>query len=190
MIEYQKCGLPHMHLTTIIHPDNHPFNADQINQVIQAELPDLTLDSTREFCALIMSSMLHSPCGTVNSRAPCMTISTPGQPSTYSKRYPFFFQPETLLNRDGYPLYQCHDNGNLHIIHPARNGNDEVRLDNCWVVLHNPYLTCRYKAHINVEISASIKAVKYIHKYIYKGSDQVTVELENMNNEIKRYLQG
>ena len=44
--------------------------------------------------------------------------------------------------------------------------------------------------HINVEILASIKAVKYIHKYIYKDSDQVTVELENANNKIKQYLQG
>ena len=119
-----------------------------------------------------------------------MTVSTPGQPSTCSKRYPFSFQPETLLNRDGYSLYQYCDNGDSHVIYPARNENDEVRLDNCWVVSHNPYLICRYKAYINVEISASIKAVKYIHKYIYKGSDQVTVELENTNNEIKRYLQG
>ena len=143
---------------------------DQINK--SSEQNFLILHwTTGEFCDLITSSMLHGLCGTVNSRAPCMTVSTPGQPPTCLKRYPFSFQLETLLNRDGYPLYQGCDNEDSHVIYPARNGNDEDRLDNCWVVPHNPYLTCRCKVHINVEILASIKAVKYIHKYIYKGSE-------------------
>ncbi|KAI9834320.1 MAG: Tripartite DNA replication factor [Phylliscum demangeonii] len=30
-------------------------------------------------------------------------------------------------------------------------------------------------SHINIEICASVQAIKYIHKYVYKGSDQTTV---------------
>ena len=33
----------------------------------------------------------------------------------------------------------------------------------------------KYNAHINVEVYGSIYAVKYIHKYIYKGTDRITV---------------
>jgi hypothetical protein len=43
------------------------------------------------------------------------------------------------------------------------------------------------KHYINVEVCASIHAVKYIHKYIYKGPDQTTVEVE-LDDEVKLYL--
>jgi len=58
------------------------------------------------------------------------------------------------------------------------------------VVPYSPYLSLRYKAHINVEICGSVKAVKYIHKYIYKGGDRATVILDDEHDEIKRYLHG
>jgi hypothetical protein len=44
--------------------------------------------------------------------------------------------------------------------------------DNRWVVPYNPYLTMRYKCHINVEVCSSITAVKYLYKYVYKGHDR------------------
>ena len=54
---------------------------------------------------------------------------------------------------------------------------ETVDLDNRWIVPYNPYLSRKYRAHINVEVCASVRAVKYIHKYIYKGNDRTTVEL-------------
>lgn len=49
---------------------------------------------------------------------------------------------------------------------------------------------CRYNCHINVEICASVDAVKYIHKYIYKGHDRTTLEVldEQNRDEVKEYL--
>ncbi len=44
--------------------------------------------------------------------------------------------------------------------------------DNRWVVPYNPYLTMRYKCHINVEVCSSITTVKYLYKYVYKGHDR------------------
>ena len=61
---------------------------------------------------------------------------------------------------------------------------------NEWVVPYNPYLTWKYRAHINVEVCSTIRAVKYIHKYIYKGSDRATAELQTPEDEIKRYISG
>ena len=37
-----------------------------------------------------------------------------------------------------------------------------VDVDNRWVVLYSPYLTRRYRAHINVEVCSSIKVIKYL----------------------------
>lgn len=58
------------------------------------------------------------------------------------------------------------------------------------MVPYNPYLLRRYRTHINVEVCASVQAVKYIHKYIYKGSDRTSVRLGNFADEINQYLQG
>jgi hypothetical protein len=54
-------------------------------------------------------------------------------------------------------------------------------------VPYNPYLIRRYKAHINVEICTTVQAIKYIHKYVYKGRDKVTLEIAD-TDEIKRYV--
>ena len=63
-------------------------------------------------------------------------------------------------------------------------------MTNCWVVPYNPFLSNKYKAHINVEVCGTVKAIKYINKYIYKGPDQTTIRLQNENDEIEKYLNG
>jgi hypothetical protein len=65
-------------------------------------------------------------------------------------------------------------------------------LDNRWVVPYNPYLLRRYNCHINVEVCSSIKAVKYLFKYIYKGHDRASITINEVGNngnvdEIKQY---
>ena len=45
----------------------------------------------------------------------------------------------------------------------------------------------QFDYHINLEVCGSIKAIKYIHKYIYKGPDHVTILTES-HNEIHSYL--
>jgi hypothetical protein len=61
---------------------------------------------------------------------------------------------------------------------------------------YNPYLLRLFNCHINVEACGSIKAVKYLFKYIYKGHDHVSVAVreadkeDNEGNidEIKQYM--
>jgi len=55
---------------------------------------------------------------------------------------------------------------------PPRLCSSGFVFDNRWVVPYNPYLTMRYKCHINVEVYSSITAVKYLYKYVYKGHDR------------------
>ena len=46
-----------------------------------------------------------------------------------------------------------------------------VLVDNRFVVLYNPQLLLKYRAHIYLESCASVKSVKYLFKYVYKGHD-------------------
>jgi hypothetical protein len=75
-----------------------------------------------------------------------------------------------IRNNDGYPIYQRINIGRTILVHG-------VELDNCWVVLHNVYLSTKYDVHINVEVCNNICVVKYLFKYIYKGHDHATIEV-------------
>ena len=55
---------------------------------------------------------------------------------------------------------------------------NNVELDNRYVVPHNPQLLRRYNCHINVEVVTTIKAIKYMYKYVYKGHDVCMIELK------------
>ena len=55
-------------------------------------------------------------------------------------------------------------------------------MDNQWVVPYNPYLLRTFNCHINVEACGSIKSVKYLFKYIYKGHDRASVAVREGDN--------
>ena len=48
---------------------------------------------------------------------------------------------------------------------------------------YNPYLLHLFNCHINVEACGSIKAVKYLFKYIYKGHDRASVAMREADKE-------
>ncbi|POS81847.1 hypothetical protein EPUL_006717, partial [Erysiphe pulchra] len=89
----------------------------------------------------------------------------------------------TILGENSYPEYARPNNG----VTWEKNG---FVFDNRWVVPYNPFLTKKYNAHINVEVAQGINAIKYMAKYIYKGSDRATLELQNQYDEIAMTVQG
>ena len=96
------------------------------------------------------------PCGINNPSAPCM------ENGKCSKGFPKPFQKQTIVdNENSYATYRRRS--------PADGGRtiqiNGRTVDNSWVVPYNPYLSLRYKAHINVEFCISPKAVKYLCKY-------------------------
>ena len=189
-IEYQKRGLPHMHLLLFLHSEDRFLNADKIDQIVMAELPDAEMDPSGQLTELVKSMMVHGPCGEQAPRAPCMMSKDGGRTMTCSKKYPRAFQEHTSVLEDGYPIYRRRQDGRTISVKAPNNPGHIIQLDNRSVVPYNPYLMKKYQAHINVEVCASVQAVKYIHKYIYKGGDRSTLELGSENDEIKRYLQG
>jgi hypothetical protein len=66
--------------------------------------------------------------------------------------------------------------------------NQQYKVDNCYVVAYSCYLLWKYQCHINVKCIASIKAIKYIYKYVYKGHDGTIAEIARNNNEVQQYL--
>ena len=96
-IEYQKRGLPHMHLLLFLHPDDQFITPDPIDQVVSAEIPDPTFDLSGELTNIIRGNMIHGPCGPEHRSAPCMQSPAPGLPKACVKRYPQSWEAETSV---------------------------------------------------------------------------------------------
>ena len=69
-----------------------------------------------------------------------------------------------------------------------------MMMNNSWTVPYSPVLKA-FKCHINVELCQTIQAIKYLFKYIHKGSDMAIISLQNTDqppdphqyDEIKKY---
>ena len=161
-----------------------------IDRFICAELPRPENDPDGLLTDIVKRMMVHGPCGQHNPQSPCLVAKGPGHLPTCSKRFPKRFSPVTVVHEDGYPEYRRRDDGqSISVPLPGRGGKT-VELDNRWIVPYSPYLSRKYRAHVNVEVCASVRAVKYIHKYIYKGNDRTTVRVDGGDDEISQYLQG
>ena len=68
VIEFQKRGLPHVHMLIWIHESDVPKTEEEIDKTTCAEIPDP--DTHPELHKIIMSSMIHGPCGTNNRNSP------------------------------------------------------------------------------------------------------------------------
>ncbi|XP_047129685.2 uncharacterized protein LOC100201102 [Hydra vulgaris] len=175
VIEFQKRGLPHVHILLHFVNADKLETAEDIDSLISAEIPDPAVDP--ELFDIIKSCMIHGPCGILNPNSPCM------KDGKCTKKFPKEFNPHTVAIFNGYPRYRRVDNGRIVNI----KGN---QVDNRWVVPYNPWLSKKYQAHINVEACMTIKSVKYLYKYIYKGHDCANVVINEQVNhdEINTFL--
>ncbi|XP_046640289.1 uncharacterized protein LOC124323516 [Daphnia pulicaria] len=103
VIGFQKRGLPHCHMLIWIDQHDVPTTESEIDKTISAEIPDP--ETHPELHKIIMSNMIHGPCGTINPNSPCMD----GSKCTKSFRKPF--SPSTVINSNGYPTYRRRDTG-------------------------------------------------------------------------------
>ncbi|GBM86776.1 hypothetical protein AVEN_203254-1 [Araneus ventricosus] len=98
-----------------------------------------------------------------------------------TKRFPKDFINDTVTHIDGYPIYRRRspENGGQSFIKTISNA--DIDIDNRWVVPYSPLLSKTFNAHINVESCSSVKSIKYICKYVNKGSDMAVFRIENTN---------
>ncbi|GBM89299.1 hypothetical protein AVEN_88465-1 [Araneus ventricosus] len=108
-----------------------------------------------------------------------------------SKKYSRQLIKETQTGDDGYPKFRRspEDGGCTAKI---RFRGKEIEIDNKWVVPYSPLLSKMSHAHINVEYCKSVKSIKYICKYIHKGSDMAVFGLKKANehDDVTNYQLG
>uniref|UniRef100_A0A0R0J3Z4 ATP-dependent DNA helicase n=1 Tax=Glycine max TaxID=3847 RepID=A0A0R0J3Z4_SOYBN len=135
---------------------------------------------------LVQNNMIHGPCGILRKESSCM------KEGMCSRFYPKMFQPHTLLDADGHPVYRRRDKGQIISKH-------WVIIDNRYIVPYNPKLLRKYQAYINIEWCNQSTSIKYLFKYVNKGYDRVTaiivhdendatVHVASHHDEIREYL--
>ncbi|GBN41059.1 hypothetical protein AVEN_127452-1 [Araneus ventricosus] len=177
VIEFQKRGLPHAHILLTLDSDSKIRTKDDIDKFVSAELPDPCTDL--RFFQIVTKCMVHGPCGTININSPCM------RDGQCCKSFPKQFKDDTEENVNGYPIYR------RRATEPVQIG--KYSIDNRWVVPYNPWLLKKFNAHINVEVCSSVKSVKYLYKYVYKGHDAASVKIQKGalgHDEILSFVEG
>ena len=98
-IEFQKRGLPHMHLLIFLAQQDKPRTPEDINRLVSAEIPNP--QEHPELYQKVRKHMIHGPCGEMNPNCICM------QDGYCKKNFPKPLNVgETQHNIDGFPLYR------------------------------------------------------------------------------------
>ncbi|PWZ16906.1 Thymidylate kinase [Zea mays] len=169
----RKFGKPDIFLTMTCNP-----NWDEIRREL---LPGQTLQDRSDLVVRVFHAKLQE----LKHRLTKQDILGKGRKSC-KNHYPRNFSDTTLQGKDSYPVYRRRDDGRTEKVRGCE-------LDNRWVVPYNPYLLRLFNCHINVEACGSIKAVKYLFKYIYKGHDRASIVMRDASkadddvDEIKQY---
>lgn len=188
-VEYQKRGLPHCHILLILDEQARYLDPVLIDKIICAEFPDPAIDPSGRLQRIVESTMLHGPCGdSINPKSPCMAKNKYGK-NVCSKNFPKAFQPQTVVDENSYPRYRRREDGRSV---KRTCGDKTITMTNQWIVPYSPYLLLKYNCHINVELSGGVSAIKYIHKYVYKGGDRTTLAIQTGTDqdEITQHLNG
>jgi len=173
VVEFQKRGLPHAHILVILDKDYKLRSAKDVDRFVSAEIP--TRPDQKELRCIVETCMLHGPCGALNPACSCM------KNGVCPKNFPKMFQSETKWCDNGYPVYRRRE-----FVDGTKVTSTDGKADNRWVVPYNPHLLKRFRCHINVEVCSSIKAIKYLYKYTYKGPDRAC--LEKIRDEVAEFL--
>jgi hypothetical protein len=158
-IEFQKRGLPHLHLMVTLDPRDRPSTPEEVNLLVLAEIPDK--EQEPELYASTTEQMLHGPCkGRAFWREGGCNIG-----------FPKPFTPRTVIIDGAYPAYKRRDNGRTVTKGASRFHNGHV-------VPYNRFLSLMFNCHLNVEIPVNSTAIKYLYKYITKGHDRAYMSVD------------
>lgn len=189
-IEFQKRGLPHAHIVVILAAGDRPRNASAINEMTSSEIPpcpdaDDQSDAAiaqRRLRSLVLEHMLHNDCsGSNGRRCPCWDADR----RKCRGDFPWKYMDETVVGDD-----------RRRSVYRRRSGDKWTadvngrQVTNQWVVPYNAFLLLKYECHLNVEVVTAAYAVKYLFKYVFKGSDQACAAIrvaEKTADEIGAY---
>ncbi|GJV93168.1 DNA helicase [Tanacetum coccineum] len=157
-VEFQKRGLPHCHTLLWIHESIRVLNVFSMKSIRDPQGHRIVLEL-----------MMHGPCGLANPSATCTQNS-----SRCKKDFPKEYCNQTYVDKSGFVHYKRRDTG-------ITTTRQNVSLDNKYVVPYNKQLLLAFYAHINVEYCGWTMLIKYLFKYISKGTDRVVVHISRNN---------
>jgi hypothetical protein len=142
----------------------------------------------------VCSSMRHR---THSAKSACM------KSGRCKDGFPFDFADATTWSgSDVYPKYRRRpprdradgDGKDWEHTYTDKKGNVSV-VTNQEIVAHNQQLSLKYDCHINVQVCAGVRAVKYIYKYLHKGVDRICYRIEGTSrpasrDEVAKYTDG
>ncbi|KAG4229554.1 hypothetical protein PC116_g22114 [Phytophthora cactorum] len=187
VVDFQKRGLPHAHILIILADEDKPRTRQIIDRMVSAEIPNK--ETNPRLYETVVLYVLHGPCGAAD---PSCSYMKDGK---CTKGYPKPLAEVTCSNANGYPVYRRRRRAEVVLTYKGRE-YDNVSI-NQWFGPYNPYLSQKYNCHINMDLCTDISAVKYLYKYMYKGSDMAVVIVEEVRgrdssrrqpNEILRFL--
>ncbi|CEL93983.1 unnamed protein product, partial [Vitrella brassicaformis CCMP3155] len=149
VIEYQKRGLSHAHIT--VRHDRHPLTGPDVDLFVCAEVPR----HNRRLRKLVETFMIHkcsARCRDEDSLKEYHRCLRAHEPVVERCKYGFP-QPlsaETQFDARGHCIY--------------RRRQEEDR----WVAPYCPQLLAEFNCHLYVDCAASTNVIAYLYKYMYK----------------------
>lgn len=93
--------MPHVHILLFLHEKNKYPNAEDIDRIISAKIPDELIDP--HYYKAVQSFMMHGPCGSARNYSPCI------ESGRCTKHFPKKFVQSTTIDEDSYPIYKRRD---------------------------------------------------------------------------------
>ncbi|XP_076954306.1 uncharacterized protein LOC143628662 [Bidens hawaiensis] len=165
-----KRGLPHCHMLFWVSPTDKIITADDVDRHISTEIPNP--DTDMELYKIVSECMIHGPCGLARPNAPCM------DGGVCSKGFPKHYQASTTFDKNGYIKYKRSAYG-------FSVKKNDIEVDNAYVVHYNRTLSLLFNAHINVEYCGWNMMIKYLFKYVSKGSDRIRFKITQSIHKVE-----
>ena len=203
VVEYQKRGLPHLHLLLWVSKEHKPKSAAIFDMAVSCQLPDP--ETQEELYNLVSEQMMHTKCDTVPS-ARCKVPGPDGN-ARCKQHYPKNFREDTLATETGMYSYGMRpENGRTSAVaekdqERARKLATEGKVhpscrDNRYVVSYNIVLLTQFMSHFNIEAVGSPVVIRYLFKYLFKDDEYANVSVsakdgeKNKTDECMSYLTG
>lgn len=183
VVEFQKRGRPHAHILIILAEKDRWKTTDDFDKVVTADLPDASKNP--KLRKLVEKHMIHNPCS-YNICSSRQKSCIDGATRRCVKHFPFNFSDFTSYDENGVIQYKRRSGETF-----VNEDGQEIKSE--WVVPYNPYLLMRFDAHVNVLIPNTENPIKYLYKYILKGTDKAAFFIrkafkEHPHDEIKRFV--
>ena len=134
VIEFQKRGLPHVHMVLWLDPSDAPRKPEDVDRFTCAEIPDPV--TSPKLHALVQKHMVHGPCKGIcqpGSGPPCL------KNNECDKGFPKDISKHTIFANAASPLYRRrspNDGGHLVNVYSSKTKQNHT-LNNKWVVPYN-----------------------------------------------------